>query len=219
MNIKKNKIYQLIFGHKKINFILEMEPNSNILDVGCGNHSPSFYKRINPHIKYYGLDIAEYNMDEIDYKSATKIMYVGRSEFANSIREIGNNFDAVIASHTLEHTDEPFAVLLSMIAALRKGGKVYLSFPTEDSKKFPSRKGTLNFYDDLTHNYLPEYNTIIETIEKCGAKIIFSRKRYRYPYGFIKGLLQEPLSRLQNKNYPDTWSFWGFETVIIAEKC
>ena len=218
MNLKKSRIYRNIFGHKKTNFIYDLQGEVNILDIGCGNHSPSTYKKINPKINYFGIDIAEYNMDEEDYRLANKIIYVDRSSFASSIKSLGANFDVVISAHNLEHTDEPTLVLEAMMECLRKGGILYLSFPTESSTKFPSRKGTLNFYDDSTHSNLPNFKEVCTEILRQNGKIIYKKKKYRTIYGFFKGLLQEPFSAFNKRLYSGTWHFWGFETIIIAEK-
>ncbi|CAN5320375.1 hypothetical protein BH10BAC4_BH10BAC4_13610 [soil metagenome] len=215
---KKTSIYRNFFGHKKFHFITELKKGAALLDIGCGNHSPSIYKGLNPGIEYVGLDIEEYFMDENDYKIASKIVFVDRHAFAESIKGMGMSFDAVVSAHNLEHTDKPFDVIEAMMFSLKKGGRLYLSFPTERSAFFPKRKGTLNFYDDPTHNYLPNVDKVCSEIIKHHGKVVFARKRYRAAFGFIKGALQEPVSWVTKKNYSNTWNFWGFETVIIAEK-
>ena len=42
-----------------------------------------------------------------------------------------------------------------MKKCLKKGGIIYLVTPSEKSIDFPSREGTLNYYDDKTHKYKP----------------------------------------------------------------
>ena len=215
---KNTALYRNFFGHKKFHFITGLKPGADILDIGCGNHSPSIYMNLNPKINYYGIDIEEYNMDEADYKAAKDIFFCGREEFAGAIKNIEISFDAVISAHNLEHTDHPFDVIEAMMASLKKGGRLYLSFPTEKSARFPKRKGTLNFYDDPTHNYLPEFDKTCAAIVQHSGKIVYAKRRYRAAFGFIKGAMQEPVSWITKKNYSNTWNFWGFETVIIAEK-
>jgi cyclopropane fatty-acyl-phospholipid synthase-like methyltransferase len=215
---KSTALYRFLFGHKKIHFITGLKNGAAVLDVGCGNHSPSIYKRLNPAIQYYGVDIAEYKMNEDDYKAAARIWFIDRKTFASSIRKLDMKFDAVVSAHNLEHTDDPFDVIKAMLFSLKKGGQLYLSFPTEKSAHFPKRIGTLNFYDDPTHNYLPNFKKVCASIVENGGKIIYSRRRYRAPYGFLKGVIQEPASWITGKNYSSTWNFWGFESVIVAEK-
>ena len=79
-----------------------------------------------------------------------------------------------------------------MMQKVRRGGKIFISFPTSKSISFPKRH-SLNYYADETHKLLPpnsEY--IINEQEKKNFKIIFYRKRYRPILLFLMGLLLEP---------------------------
>lgn len=218
MKFKQTKLYKNIITHKRIQFILNIPANATLLDIGCGNHSPSFYHSLNPSIQYSGVDIQEYNLDDSDYKFAKKIYFFDEKKFATEISSIPELFDFIVSAHNIEHTSKPLDVIDAMMGRLEKGGKLYLSFPTAKSVQFPKRKGTLNFYDDETHQYLPDTEALIERIKKSNASIVYYRKQYRTVYGFIKGLIQEPFSIILNKKLSHTWHVWGFETIIIAEK-
>lgn len=215
--IKNNSIYHFFAGYKKYHFLVNLKKGWEVLDVGCGNHSPKAFKSINAGIRYIGVDIAEYYLDEEDYSLAERIVFIDKDNFATELKQQGK-FDAVVSAHNLEHTSEPMKVIEAMMFVLRKGGQLYLAFPTEKSVSFPSRQGTLNFYDDSTHQNLPSFNKVICEIESHGGKVIYKRKRYRTVIGFITGLLQEPFSAIRKKKYSHTWQLYGFETVIIAEK-
>jgi hypothetical protein len=107
-----------------------------------------------------------------------------------------------------------------MVKSLRPGGKLYLSFPCEKSVTFPSRRGTLNFYDDKTHLTVPEFKKIISALQAHGLKIEYASQRYRPILFFSIGLLFEPISRLLNRMAPygATWAFYGFESIIWAKR-
>lgn len=218
MNFKQTILYKNFITHKRIQFILNIPKNAALLDIGCGNHSPSFYHSLNPNIQYSGVDIQEYNLDERDYQFAKKIYFFEEGKFATEISAIQHSFDYVVSAHNIEHTSKPLDVVDAMMSRLKKGGRLYLAFPTAKSVKFPNRKGTLNFYDDETHQYLPNAEMLIERIKNNNGSIVYFRKQYRSFYGFVKGLLQEPFSILLNKKLSHTWHVWGFETIIIAEK-
>jgi len=215
--IKNTTFYNFFAGYKKYHFLVNLKNGAEVLDVGCGNHSPKAFKRINARIRYTGVDIAEYNLDDDDYELAERIVFLDKNNFAMELKQQGK-FDAVVSAHNLEHTSEPMKVIEAMMFVLKKGGLLYLAFPTEKSASFPSRKGTLNFYDDSTHHTLPSFCKVINEIEANEGKIIYKRKCYRTVLGFIKGLLQEPFSAISKKKYSHTWQLYGFETVIIAEK-
>jgi hypothetical protein len=109
-------------------------------------------------------------------------------------------------------------VLYAMIKTLKKGG--YISLPCENSINFPKRKGTLNFYDDKTHQNIIPYDFIIQTLKKSDFNIVFARKRYRLFFLFLTGLLYEPFSYLFKKVgcFGITWALYGFETIVITKK-
>ncbi|MBS1745713.1 MAG: hypothetical protein JST21_06060 [Bacteroidetes bacterium] len=61
----------------KFSFIYLQYGNSafKLLDVGCGNHSPSKTKSIFPNCEYYGLDLDKtYNNDAKDFEVAKAFM-------------------------------------------------------------------------------------------------------------------------------------------------
>ncbi len=93
-----------------------------------------------------------------------------------------------------------------------------MSFPGERSINFPHREGTLNFYDDPTHVYLPNYNDVLKLLKNNGLEIRVAKKQYRPIYYFLLGCMTEYLSRRRKKVMHGTWAFWGFETVIWARK-
>ena len=89
--------------------------------------------------------------------------------------------------------------------------------PSEKSAFFPSRKGTLNYYDDKTHKYKPvNFLKTRAFIEKNGFKIKKSKKQYKPLFFFIIGFFKEFFNPKKTNFY--AWSFYGFEMVIVAKK-
>ena len=134
----------------------------------------------------------------------------------SAIERYEGTMDAIISCHNLEHCNEPSKVLKAMVAALKPGGILYLSFPCEESVHFPRRGGCLNFYDDTTHKEVPSWSNTLETLQGANCRIVFKRKRYRpYPL-WLKGLFLEPLSAFRREVIPGgvTWALYGFESVI-----
>jgi hypothetical protein len=62
------------------------------------------------------------------------------------------------------------------------------------------------------------FESVVNLIENNGFKIIYKRKKYKPFLGWLLGLLVEPFSRHSKKVLQGTWAFWGFESIIIAEK-
>lgn len=213
----KTMLRPLVKRHPKQSFLLKQSPNASILDVGCGNDSSWWVKSILPFSRYTGIDVG----DDWNTKPsrADRYIIVKPEEFSEEIGRLSDQFDVVISAHNLEHCNCPEATFGAMLRALKDGGQMFLSFPCEQSVSFPSRAGTLNYFDDKTHRGIPpSYNSVLKTLNEHQFKIIFAKRNYRtFPYWMI-GLCQEPFSSLRGKRLTGTWQFYGFESIIIAEK-
>jgi SAM-dependent methyltransferase len=140
-------------------------------------------------------------------------------EFAGKIATFNEEFDAIISSHNIEHCNERIVVFLNMIKALKPGGRIYLSFPCEDSVHFPRRAGTLNYYDDDTHNDLPpDFTEFLKILHDNNFTILFEVKKYKPFLMWLIGIILEPYSRYRNKTFSYTWAYYGFESIIWAVK-
>ena len=216
------RIEQRIPQYGKVAFIQNKIPErGKVLDVGCGNNSPQYMKTCRPDIYYVGLDIGIYNQMTDPTEYADEFILTDPENFASEIRKYENMFDVVISTHNLEHCNEYRDVLMAMIRALGKNGLFHLVFPCEASVNFPSRKGTLNFYDDPTHKNVIPYQSVIDTLEQNGLKIVFARKRFRPLIPFLVGLICEPYRRFTGTlegSMRATWALYGFETLIVAKK-
>ncbi len=188
-----------------------------ILDVGCGNNSPFKFKRILPNCDYTGLDVADYNIEKPEI--ADQYIITTPQEFSKEIDKFDEDFDIVVSAHNLEHCYDRDSVLLNMLKAVKKEGFVFLSFPTEKSVNFPSRKGTLNYYDDSTHMFgPPNFNEVIKVLEENDFDTYFSQKNCSPIILRFLGFLIEPISKMKNKILRGTWEYYGFESIIIAQK-
>jgi SAM-dependent methyltransferase len=201
----------------KIKFLQSNRGDSIILDIGCGNDSPKITKSILPHCFYIGLDIGDYHQNSKNI--ADKYILKTSPEFAGAIEDFENSVDIVISSHNLEHCEDRGRVLVAMCRALKAGGRIYISFPCTDSLNFPNRQGTLNYYDDATHvGVPPDFGEVISTLKQNGLHITYATTRYQPPIGWLIGLSNEERSRNSGELLPNSWDFWGFETIIWAER-
>lgn len=219
MNIKQ-KLLRLIHPQGKHVFVHSLKAQARVLDVGCGNNSPFFVKTLRPDIHYVGLDIGVYNQRD-DYDAfADEVIIASAAHFSQKIAERPGEFDAVISAHNLEHCDDYQEVTRAMIAAMKKGGRIYISFPCEESAGFPSRENCLNFYDDGSHKNLIDYASYLSFLREHGLQLLMVTKRYRPYIPLVIGLLFEPYGRLANRQAPlgGTWALFGFETIIVALK-
>jgi SAM-dependent methyltransferase len=216
MNIK-DLIIKKIRPNGKIDFLSSLPKRASILDVGCGNNSPIRIKKILPHCIYTGIDIGHYNQKNINV--ADSYIMCSPDKFSFEIYKFNNKFDAVISSHNIEHCNDRDETFKAMLKSLKVGGELFLSLPCEQSTLFPSRGGTLNYYDDPTHKHNPpNFNFLLSTLKKFEFEIVYSNKNYKPTLLWLIGAILEPYSKFMNKNMIGTWEYYGFESIIIAKK-
>ena len=121
------KIFKSEYKRKTINF----------LDVGCGNHSPRVTKKWFPQWNYYGIDRDDYLTDVQDKTLMTHYYKLDLSK--DSLDIIPENyFDVVVMSHIVEHLSNGLDVIEQLTSKIKKGGKIYIEFPSERSMALPS---------------------------------------------------------------------------------
>ncbi|MEI6125167.1 MAG: class I SAM-dependent methyltransferase [Pseudomonadota bacterium] len=196
------------------------KPFVKILDVGCGNHSPSRTKKYYPQCKYYGVDkIRNYNNNAIDFQC---MEYFYEADLANSstFDSIPDNFfDCIILSHVIEHLHKGEEVIVHLLKKLNSSGVIYLEWPSEKSVTLPSMKGTLNFYDDTTHVRLYQIESLAALFTEHELSIVASGTRRS-----LKRIVLLPLYAivsLLHEGFLGGHVFWdiaGFANYIIAKK-
>ncbi len=123
---------------------------SDLLDVGCGNHSAVFAKRWYPRCRYTGVNRDNYNNDAADFAVMDRFLQLDLE--TSDLHELPDEaFDVVVCAHVLEHLEDGLAVLRRLCRKLRAGGGLYLEFPSARSLGLPSARGSLHFCDDPTH--------------------------------------------------------------------
>lgn len=201
-------------------FLKGLPQGAALLDVGCGNGSPHWFKMKRPDLYYVGLDVGDYRQVGKPSEVADEYIVVAPDQFAGAIEGMVGRFDAIVSSHNIEHCAEPPRVLKAMMAALKPGGILYLSTPCMASAKFPRREGTLNFYDDPTHVEPVDFQLMLTTCRSNGGEAEYACERYRPFRLAIKGLLTEPYYSLKKKVAFDgaTWALYGFESILWIRK-
>jgi SAM-dependent methyltransferase len=207
----------IVNRHDKSAFLHQLRPDARILDVGCGNNSPFYTKCILPACAYTGLDIGDYNQSKPNL--ADRYVVTTAEKFADTIYTLNEAFDAVISTHNFEHCDDRDSTIDAMLKAVSPGGQIYMTFPCEQSVSFPSRSGTLNYYDDPTHKGLPPaFDRLIDTLQSHRFAIEFASRSYKPWAYWFAGLLNEKKSVSENRVFISTWAYYGFEAVIHARK-
>lgn len=198
-----------------------------ILDIGCGNHSPSITKKWFGKCDYYGVDRGEYNIDKGDIVLMKEFYRIDLEKNPEKLDEIPDEFfDIIIFNHVIEHLTNGMDVLSELVKKLKKGGKIYIEFPSVKSLSLPSVKnfpsffsGTINFCDDSTHVRLYSLLDVANHLLSREFKILKGGTRrdvgmmIMSPFIIIYCLI-----RHREFSVSALWGVTGFAQYIYAEK-
>ena len=200
-------------------------PAARVLDVGCGNHSPSITKKYFPDSVYVGLDREPWNVEELDYRMMDEYIH-SDLESPDCLGAVPDgSFDVVICSHVLEHIDDPLETASQLATKLKPSGLMYIETPAKISAHLPRAatgwmgvRGCLNFRDDETHKALVDLSMLRRRLETEGFRVSAIRRRFLWrrvlllPGYVAAGLLMRgyiPASVL--------WDVTGFAQFVLVE--
>jgi 2-polyprenyl-3-methyl-5-hydroxy-6-metoxy-1,4-benzoquinol methylase len=192
-----------------------------ILDVGCGNHSPTMTKHWFPRSTYYGLDVQLYNNSLEDLQAIDQFYEADLRE--DSLEQIPDgHFDIILMVHVVEHITNGEDVICRLSRKLKPGGRIYVETPSERSATLPSGMDCLNFYDDPTHVRLYTQTELELACTAAGMRVVAAGLR-RDMLWMVVGLalLPKQLSSLARHGKlfgPGLWDWLGFAQFVEALK-
>jgi SAM-dependent methyltransferase len=128
--------------HKITDEIIEKLDSKNILEVGCA--SGAFLEYLRKKYKNSTLVGLELN-SEAALKATSKGLNVELELVENFANSNKDKFDIVCSFQVLEHISDPFSFLQSSIDCLKKGGKLIICVPNNDSFIKYEKKEPLNY--------------------------------------------------------------------------
>ena len=190
----------------------------NLLDVGCGSHSPSITKKWLPEWTYHGLDRENYGNDEADFEVMEAFYQLDLSR--DHLSEIPEaHFDLIIMSHVIEHLPDGLDVVRGLATKLKPGGLFYIEFPSARSLRLPSMEGTLHFCDDHTHIRVYQIAELANTLLDAGFRIVRAAPRRDRVRIALLPLLVPVKFLLRGKlSAGDFWDVTGFAEYILASR-
>jgi len=215
--MKVHSLQVALRGRGLRSFLSYSKDNSKILDVGCGNRSSIFIKSIIPSADVFGIDIGDYNQSEESKMLYKRYITTLPENFDSTISEINEDFDVVISNHNIEHCNNPNATFSAMINRLAVGGRLFIATPSTRSVNFPSREGTLNFYDDSTHKKPIDLLELFQS-ESHRIECTYYSQSYRPFFWTMVGWVNEYFSKKKKKTMLGTWDYFGFEQIIWIKK-
>ena len=189
-----------------------------MLDVGCGNNSPSITKKWFRYVEYHGIDLDDKYLSHED-KAAMKNFYKIDLEESNLDEIPETYFDVIIASHVIEHIDNGLDILSKLTKKLLPEGKLYIEYPSARSLNLPSVRGTLNFCDDQTHKRLYNIYEISNILLKNNLKIVRAgTRRDKIAILLFPIIMLRRIFLGQDLGGRGLWDITGFAEFIYAKK-
>jgi len=157
--LKRDRLVDLYWqSHPRFLFFKSAPPGARLLDLGAGSGGLSFWRE-------YGVPgRSDLKLYAVDRQRGQHFANYDDACVADLDREAigfgGVHFDAVLASHVLEHLKDPAAILAQLASRLAPGGRAYIEVPSPASKELPRREAFVargwpmtisNFFDDGTH--------------------------------------------------------------------
>lgn len=127
--------------------------NATILDVGClGFRQYETSMKLNlRQQKHYGIDLPKKCSHPKNFIYKQTDLNKKKIPFDNDF------FDLVVASHIIEHVNNPLELFSELIRVCKPGGYIYVEAPSERALCMPGMPFkheqfcSLSFYDDPTH--------------------------------------------------------------------
>lgn len=190
-----------------------------MLDVGCGNHSPTLARHWFPGAEYHGLDREDYNNTDLDRERVHRLY---RLDLATTPLDLlpGAYFDVIVMAHVLEHLPNGLEVVAALATKLAPRGDFYLEFPSPRSLQLPSGRDSLHFCDDDTHQRIYSLLDVVNVLLRHDCRIVYAGRR-RSLAGIAAGLLSLPFqawSVLRHRRLwgPPLWELAGFADCVYA---
>jgi SAM-dependent methyltransferase len=195
----------------------------HILDIGCGNNSPSVTKRWFPGCHYTGADIQRYNLNGQD-DAAMDAFYLLGADGSGYAAIPDGSYDFVILNHVLEHMTEPAPALHALCSKLKPGGYIWIAFPSLRSLSLPSSQDeTLQFCDDPTHVYLPDVREVANILLANKVNVLHagrSREGLFTTIVDVTKLLKRLVKRVLTGKFSGRgmWYLLGFEDHVLGQR-
>ncbi|MCS7153830.1 MAG: class I SAM-dependent methyltransferase [Bacteroidia bacterium] len=217
------RVYRRIFPRLMFQVIGRYLPRKrklSILDIGCGNHSPTLFKMYFPACTYTGLDrVPDYNLLPEDRANMDHFILMDLTA-ADWTQIPDNAYDLITMAHVIEHIPNGEEVITHLWQKLKPGGYLYIETPREKSLFLPSMPGTLNFFDDPTHVRLYTPVEIANHLLQLNAEVVRMRVARNW-----RRLIFMPVLLVLHLIFKGTirrgalwWDLTGFAYYVLARK-
>lgn len=191
-----------------------------ILDIGCGNYSPSLVKAWFPSCHYHGLDVQQYNLTEVDRSCMDQFTMIKSGQSYKDV--LTERYDWIICNHVLEHMHDAYERLNELCQLLARDGLIYTAFPSIETLSMPSADGTLQFCDDSTHVFLPTVHDVANVFLRNDIKVLYGGRKFDPVRAFLAlpTFTWQQCRRMLGLRMKATglWAIYRFEASVVGIK-
>lgn len=176
-----------LLRRKAILELVGKEPNQKILEIGCGLGD---LLNVLDRCGHNGIGI-DTSKDAINYVNK-ELQLINFKAINSDIDSINDKFDIVIASEVIEHCEDDFGLIVSMLNRIKPTGKLIITIPAH----MADWDSNDDFCGHLRRYEKDELYKLLETVGFCDISI--------KSYGFPLFNLLKPIYSLAIKNKIDT---------------
>jgi SAM-dependent methyltransferase len=168
-------------SHPRFQFFKSLPQSARLLDVGAGSGGLAFWRGYLPPVR------SDLSMFAVDMKQGEYFDQYQGFQVCNLDTEPisfdDEAFEGVLASHVLEHVQDPAGLVRQFANKLRRGGVCYLEVPSWHTKELPKREAFAdlgwpmtisNFFDDCTHRETFQLPELVGLGEAAGMALVRS---------------------------------------------
>jgi SAM-dependent methyltransferase len=204
-------------GNSELLDLLSSSPG-RILDCGCGAGDNA---RI---LNNRGWRVTAITIDPREQEAAQKFcerVYI--ADLENGIpSDINGEFDAVLASHVLEHLARPERLLGEVHERLSPGGVVAVALPNiaHYRQRISRLRGQFNYTDtgqlDRTHLRFYTYRTAIQLLERNGFELVNVMVTGNLPLWKARLVSRSMAGRLDKWAVRQRPNLLGYQCLLLA---
>lgn len=202
--------------------LLNLLPSTpgRILDCGCGaGDNARILKDLGWHVTGVTIDPREQHAARMFCEA------VHLADLEDGLpSSVGNAFDAILASHVLEHLVHPERLLLEARQRLKSGGVLAVALPNiaHYGQRISLGRGQFTYTDtgqlDRTHLRFYTYVTAIRLLEQNGYRLLSSKVEGGLPWWKARILFPTSLMARADKWAVSRWpNLLGRQSILLAQ--
>ena len=158
------QVFSRLFPNRKLTSLakVSLNPESRILDVGCGSGWRLYALREAGFINTLGID--PFIKNDIVHENGLRIL-------KRTVLEMDGFWDLVMYHHSFEHIPEQAATLRATARLLRPGGVSLIRIPTVSSYAWEEYREHWYQIDAPRHYYLHSVDSMRLLAEQCGLAL------------------------------------------------